>query len=321
MAQFTIYRSTDTSAPTLSGTVGDLVNLLDKCLVTGYGSKVAAGWTKPFTGTNKAVFRMGAGNQLYLRVQDDAPGGAGAQESRMVGYEQMTSVDLGTRPFPNTTQLANGLFIRKSLTANATTRSWVVVADARTFYLFIMSGDSSAGTSSGVYLGHMFGEIYSLAPDDRYRTMIIGRHTENSGNFAQENLDRVNQDLLATTGHYMPRGYHGYGGSIQAGKHGDAARGVDSSVLAGNMAFPNPLDGGLYIAPLWVHDPTTTPTKSLRGRLRGLWQQLHAITNFADGDTFSGRLELDGKDFLIIKRGHGDGIYVVETSDTLETNI
>jgi len=34
----TVYKSTDTGAPILTGGLGSLVNLLDKCLVTGYGS-------------------------------------------------------------------------------------------------------------------------------------------------------------------------------------------------------------------------------------------------------------------------------------------
>ena len=38
----TIYRSTDASAPVLTGEVGKLVDLLDACLVNGYGAKSAA---------------------------------------------------------------------------------------------------------------------------------------------------------------------------------------------------------------------------------------------------------------------------------------
>ena len=37
----TIYTSDDAGAPVLDGTNGSLINLLDKCLVTGYGSKAA----------------------------------------------------------------------------------------------------------------------------------------------------------------------------------------------------------------------------------------------------------------------------------------
>jgi hypothetical protein len=40
-----IYRSTDGSAPVLTGQAGKLTDLLDAILVNGYGSKTAAGWT------------------------------------------------------------------------------------------------------------------------------------------------------------------------------------------------------------------------------------------------------------------------------------
>ncbi|MGE3907973.1 MAG: hypothetical protein AB7K36_01385, partial [Chloroflexota bacterium] len=52
-----IYRSTDSGAPVLTGQAGSLLNLLDKCLVDGYGSKAAAGWSRPYTGTNKTAYR------------------------------------------------------------------------------------------------------------------------------------------------------------------------------------------------------------------------------------------------------------------------
>src|SRR5262245_26448894 len=132
----TVYRSTDSSAPTLSGTAGDLVNVLDKCLVAGYGSKTAAGWSKPFTGTNAAVFRMGGGNQFYLDVNDNGPGAGTGQEARVRGYETMTAVATGTGPFPTVAQLAAGIIVRKSAALSGTTRAWVMVADDRSFYLF-----------------------------------------------------------------------------------------------------------------------------------------------------------------------------------------
>lgn len=45
-----VFRSTDASAPALSGRPGSFVSLLDACLVDGYTGKPAAGWTKPYTG-------------------------------------------------------------------------------------------------------------------------------------------------------------------------------------------------------------------------------------------------------------------------------
>lgn len=53
----TIYRNTDTSAPALTS-VNDsasLTKLLEACLVDGYGSKSAAGWTLEFENVAETV--------------------------------------------------------------------------------------------------------------------------------------------------------------------------------------------------------------------------------------------------------------------------
>ena len=48
-SQFTIYTATDIGGPgLLTGVTGSLINILNACLVNGYTSKSAAGWTKPF---------------------------------------------------------------------------------------------------------------------------------------------------------------------------------------------------------------------------------------------------------------------------------
>jgi len=334
MAQFTIYKSTDGSAPVLSGTVGSLVALLDACLVTGYGAQVGAGWTKPFTGANKAAFKQGSGsNGMYLRVQDDGPGGGGAKEARIVGYEAMTTVDAGTNPFPTVAQFTNGMFARKSTSANATARPWVVVADARTAYIFNQPGDlTTTDNLSDSYIGWGFGEFYSFQINDAYRVFIIGRPIENNGGLQQGGLGLRAATIIspASDAHYIARGHTGTAGAVQIGIHGDSVKGDQTNLdSAGIVPYTNPSDGGLYLAQQWIHDPTTAPNPSLRGRMRGLWWFLQPLVSVNDGDTVSGGAsgELTGKTFLFLKRIHGAnniganaGLLAIETSNTLETN-
>lgn len=69
-----IYYSTDTGAPALTGRAGSLYNLLKACLVTGYGSKAAAGWTNPYSGNNQGVFTMASGGTGFsFYINDNAP--------------------------------------------------------------------------------------------------------------------------------------------------------------------------------------------------------------------------------------------------------
>lgn len=321
MAQFEIYRSTDGSAPTLDGQAGSLVAVLDACLRTGYGSKTGAGWTKPYTGTNKAAFQQGAGSGFLLRIQDDGPGAATTQEARVRGYESMSDVDTGSGPFPTVAQQANGLFVRKSAAANGTARDWIVLADARTAYIAIKSEVASA--ASGNWYAWMFGDFFSLVPGDAYNCMIIARTTENSSSVSSGGrLGNLSAAVAPNQGHYAARGYAGTGGSIAVGKQGDAAKANGNTDNYGVITFPNPADGGLYLSPIWIIENSNT----VRGRMRGYWHQCHAQGSFADctnsnvGDTASGAGDLSGKSFLFIRPDGNSAVFPFETSNTLETN-
>lgn len=318
----TVYRSTDSGAPTLNGTVGALVTVLDAILVNGYGSKAAAGWTKPFSGTNKAVYRQGGGNQFYFRLQDDglredgSSATAGAKEAKLRGYESMTDVDSGSAPFPTTAQMATstGPTVRKSYTADSTARAWVAIADNRTLYFFAATGDLSS-----VYFAFWCGEFYSLVPGDSYRAGIIVRSAENSTTNSQETFSTLAGIGTTQTGQYYVRPYSGVGTAVGGAKHGDSTKGSTSEYV-GTVAFPNPADGGLYLAPITL----TESGSIIRGRLRGCWQPCHAVSNFSDGQTFSGTGALAGKTFLAVKiiRGSSgsDAVLFIETSETWESN-
>jgi len=331
----TVYKSSDGSAPVLTGQVGSLVALLDAVLVNGYGAKVAAGWAKSYAGTNTASYRMGVtGNTgFYLDVNDNGPGAGTAKEARAKGYEVMTAVATGTNPFPTTAQMVNGVFIRKSFTADATARAWTIIADTSCFYLFIESGDSTAPVQATCFA---FGDIFSYKTADAYRCVLIGRTTENSATTASENLGTLNSvvsaSLLTTTqpGHYLARSFTGLGSSHPAGKLSDNAKYTSTtsilpdaigSTFAGvpALAYPNGPDNGLYMAPIWL-----AHNASLRGYLKGLWCPLHNKP-LGHNDTFTGSGNLAGKTFLVQNIMHYNGTVnnatnhaqlFIETSDT-----
>lgn len=92
--------------------------------------RAPAGWEKVFAATNKAVYRSlrhAEHNGLLLYV-DDSTGTA----AQAYGYESMTSIDTGTARFPAAAQSAENWW-GKSSVLDATSRSWVVVADAKRF--------------------------------------------------------------------------------------------------------------------------------------------------------------------------------------------
>lgn len=309
MAQFTIYKSTDAGAPVLTGQTGTLVALLKACLVDGYGAKAATGWTEPFTGVSKGAFKQGAGSGFYLRVQDDGPGAGTFKEARITGYETMTDVDTGTQPFPTAAQGVGGVamrVVRKSNAASAAARAWIVIADSRTFYVLIATTDIA-----NAYFGFGFGDFYSFTTGDVYNCFLWARAVEDSAVAGSSDFDYLGSNV------FFARAYTGLGSSL-AGTSGTSSIFSATSPLVGTLTLPNPSDGGLYVASVYMRDSTT----NVRGLLRGLWAFGHSYIGITDGDTFSGTGSLAGYTFLLIKTGPSSAAagWCFETSNTLLTN-
>lgn len=316
------YKSTDASAPTQDGQNGSTVTVWDACLVNGFGALLGAGWTKPFTGTNQAAFRMDSVSGLghYVQLNDNNPNASAVgREARARGFVAMSSVTAGTEPFPTTTQVADtaGPMIRKSATADSTARPWIMVADERTMYYFTKPGDFTG------WSGYMFGEYYSLKSGDLYRSACIGRIVSGGTGPAldsSDNLPTLSLVNAAGVGHYTPRNWaNDIAGAVAIGKHGNAAH--SATVLTGLLHYPNLVDNALHLSPVWLHMDIGNLSTVL-GRLRGFWQILHPVAaDINDGDTFSGTGVLAGKEFLVIKPDAlATGTYVIETSSTWETN-
>jgi hypothetical protein len=319
----TVYKSTDGSAPVLNGNAGSLCTVLDAILVNGYGAKSAAGWAIEFTGTNKRIYRPPSGAlRGRYRIQDDAPRAApfnDGREARMKGSEAASAIDTQTNLFPTVAQFTNGLFLRKSATADATARPWVCIADARTMYFYAYTGDYTG------YAGFMMGEYYSLkSSSDAFNGMVIGRTIEQIAATpvplaTQEGIHVLSAVTALSLGHFVPRDSSEVSASaVNVGKHGNAAH--SAITLVGLTQYPNPVDAGLYLSQVWLHEPGANA--AIRGRLRGFWHFLHPVgSDVNDGDTWSGSGPLAGKTFMAIKpTPDGLGVIVMETSDTWETN-
>lgn len=331
----TVYRSTDTGAPVLTGQEGSAITVLDAILVNGYGAKAGAGWTKAFSGTNKAAYLQGPKTnrpQRYLRVQDDGPGDGSTREARMRGYEAMTDVDTGTGPFPSPEQRSAGIIFRKSSTVDATARPWIAVADHRTIYFFVWTGD--AGPVPNGRIGWAFGDFVSRVPGDQFGQVIIGRVAENSDSMSGYD-DPINSGygMLTTAtwrpvGHYCPRSYTGQGGSIFLPKTWLFSLAFNTPIpywdtpvwpgTHGTLPLSNPADGKLILSQFFFAEPNTL---TIRGQARGLWATPHVGTSFNDFDVFQGSGELAGRQFMWLRltSDPGGGVFV-EISDTWDSD-
>jgi hypothetical protein len=289
--------------------------IVQYCTVTG--------WTQKYGPTsNEIAYQQGGGNTFFLDIEDNGAsntqGGAGAptaRDARVYGYETMSAVKVGTQMTPATGTIS---VWRKSASADATTRPWVVAADDRTVYLFAFAGDTSTPyTAAGA------GEFYSMLPADPYRFMVLSNVAETAGALSTANQLMANLvgSITTQTGKYAMRNYLGIGVPIAISLLGDARFGNNGISWAGAIQYPNGPDGGMWVVPIVVAELSLL---NIRGRLRGLSYPAQATLNFTDGDTVAGANAYAGKTFLCLKPTVSSvgitGIFLVETSDTWETN-
>jgi hypothetical protein len=304
-------KSTDSGAPLLTGQADSLINLLKAILITGVGGAPSAPWSVPYedAATHTAVFRAPSGLRHYLQVNENAPGAGGQKECRIRGYVTMSDQVTGTEPFPTVAQQANGLFVRKSATADATQRQWRAVFDDKTLYLWIECGDAS-----GTWNFYAFGEFISWKPSNAYQTLIIARYVENSA--LQTNTQQGGASMSPSTGVgskiYIPRDYTQVGTAQEIGiVHDSSTTNSVATFIPGStgVAYPYTLDGGLLMMPYRLALGTL-----VLGRARGLWVPGHNKPLLHD-DVFSSTEGSLTRDF-VVHHLLGTGQMFCETSAT-----
>lgn len=253
-------------------------------------SKIAPlGWTKPYSGTNKAAYLPAAAYvQCYLRVQDDSstPTSASGRWAKARGYETMSDVDTGTGLFPTAAQSTNGLSILKSDASSSATRAWWLVGDGGMFY-FGTFWNSAFPTCAG---GYCFGDINSLRAGDAYSSLLIGHATDTLPNYPDAEFHTLGAYNTTQAGKYLARSHTQIGSAVAAGMMGD--NGVSLLLGYSGMAYPHPPDNGLLFAPVAVVETSTIRSRALPG----LYQPLHA-TPLAHLDTVTNLPDFSGRTF------------------------
>ena len=294
---------------------------------SGSNTKAGLGWTNPFNGNGgQAVFRAGAGVQQYWHIDDDSPNtSALGKEAQIRGSEAATGFQTGTNFFPTVAQIAlgAGLTLRKSATSDNVARTWMVIADERTAFVFILSGDVA-----GMYCSMMFGEFYSImSTNDAYRSLLIARTQVNTaGSLATEILSSVTNNASSQfSSHYVPRSYTTLGGSLTVCKWGDYARSCANNPMGAPGAgttVPNGPDGDLHISPVNISEKIGF-TCAVRGRVRGFFESCWDTTSTIDGDTVTGSGAYAGRTFMVVKNvpsASSGGLVLLDITGPWETN-
>lgn len=312
-----VYRWDDASAPVLTGEVGSLTALLKACLVTGYGSKAAAGWSNPYSATNVEAFTNSAaagGTGYGIKVSH-----ANAQYATTFAYEAIDGSGNMTNQFPTAVQLSSGLIWWVSNTAGTTQRPWMVVADAKRFYMWVgYAVPTSSGLVTTAYTPMFFaGDLIGLNAADPYRFMVIGGVSASASANYFGGINPYMSSSNSMNGHYLARNLSGSTISKLAGKTGGAySTGIGTMGNVG-PTYPDPASGGMLLSLVFVNDAEAT--LQIRGQMPGLYNPVHNLPG-NPGDTFSGVGALSGKNFILL-----DSVYngsrcrvALETSNTWE---
>lgn len=269
-------------------------------------AKVApAGWSKVFSGTNKAVYRPPQGNRFYLRALDDGSDATNTAKVAMFrGYETMSDVDTGTAPFPTVAQLATGLFIAKSSTADATARTWTVQADEKRL-VFHVAPNAGATTAHGHW---GFGDLVGASSADPYASFAFGWDSSASAVVTPGNL--AGRGSLvgvspATNGLYVARPLSGAVGAYAALPNFPCT----ASNGSGYSGFEAPLtNGDIMLDPVLVANGATT-SNTPRGRFPGvLYCRNYLDTTYVNGTKFG--------QYEVLRSGTSGGqCYLIDAGD------
>lgn len=164
MAAPIVIKSTDPGVPVVAGIDSCIIALLDQYLLP-------LGWTKPFSGVNKAVFRPSnaVGNIRFYQVYDgvNVCGNKGGYYIR--SFESMSDVDTGSGPSPVMDYRA---LISKAIWDTTSPRPWVLIADSSGFWLGIEANGIYSGQEH--FMMNYTGEGIALWSDDSWFSIVTG---------------------------------------------------------------------------------------------------------------------------------------------------
>ena len=269
-----------------------------------------AGWEKLFTAANKACYRSLSpeSTKMILRVDD-----TGTTSARVTGYESMTDVDTGTGLFPSIPQIAApGLWWSKSSGADTSARKWDMYADHMGFYYFPQN------SLSALKQGNYFGDILSNKSNDPYACVLRAFTGDASGSVNARTDELVYHDGgIVMGGLYMARASHSLGGSDRVFSCLTVISGVPINNFIGAIGFPfpSPVDNGLHLYRLQIHNPT----HGVRGYFPGI-QGSNQLVNaaFNDNDVVLGTGSMVGTKVLACGFGATVGramLFVSHTED------
>jgi len=259
------YYYDDIDAPVMNGTPGTFLDVLDACLVTGYGSKAGAGWTKEYydAANHIAVYKQGLGsNGIYLRVEDPSYNIVSVQAYANISGT-LSSTAPENEPFHD--YGSRGGFMKSNKNDN-TSVNWSLYATEKFFYVFCGHVDNTQHTQNMFY----FGDYNCVNPNFKYNTLLgIGY----DGSYANYQY-YYNPITTGNGGGFLWRGARQVNDYVRGRLITPHSCAITPAQLGYDnyFAYPNPLDNSLIISPVGIIDDDT---KTFMGYMPGLYVPQH----------------------------------------------
>jgi hypothetical protein len=260
------------------------------------------GWSKPFSGTNLAVYRAPVGNRFYYRIDD-----TGTTTARIIGYESMTDVNTGINPFTN--NVSPGNYICKCYTGS--NKRAILWGNGSLTQLYI---DCDTTNILYAYTGR-FGDIISFKSGDPWCGYIASSSGGNSSTTHDGSGIACIQGASLNAnkaGIVFTRSYTGVVGAVGGARCGDHRFSTSSLT---SVANPPPGVWGAQgngITPAdgnhWIYPPLVLENYMPRAIEPGIYHGYGAIYN--NLQIFPGTGAYTGKEFMMIYTGQaGNGAY------------
>ncbi|MBB3642613.1 hypothetical protein [Variovorax atrisoli] len=266
------------------------------------------GFAEIFSGTNVAAFQSAdpASTKMILRLDD-----TGTTIARVVGCESMTDINTYAGLFPTALQMAGGGYWSKSNAASATAVQWMLIGDARAFYLHVCPGVASSASFTQGFT-RFFGDVAPFKPGGDAYACALNYSTSNNASSQSDGQPEYNNG----TQQAFPRSPSGLGSALlntclPYTGNGASTSGIDSYF----GSFPSPIDGALRLSKRYFAVNTSSPP---RGDAPGLYSTPHtlAFDSFKFNDRVPGSGPLAGRNLIVVNTTNTNTTSVPSTSNT-----
>jgi hypothetical protein len=228
---------------------------------------------------------------MVLRLDDSA-----AQVTRVVGCEVMSDINTYSGLFPTAAQMSGGGYWCKSNAASAAPVQWMLIGDARGFFLHVCPGYvTNVQFSNGTT--RYFGDLVALRPGGDGYAASLSYSTSSTPNAQVDGQPDAFQNVFQQA---MPRGPSGLGsGQLNAcvpyiGLN-TAYSGMDTFL----GPFPSAIDGALRLSKRFLVTGAALPP---RAEMPGMYSVPHnnCFDSFKFNDRVAGTGLLLGRNLICV---------------------